>query len=69
MSFKLYEVTKEEGNAIPLEIKTDEKTFLKIGCTNGWIDVKEIQLEGKKRMPIADFLRGFKITEYQISYL
>jgi len=67
LSFKLYEVTKEEGNSIPLEIKTDEKTFLKIGCTNGWIDVKEIQLEGKRRMPIDDFLRGFKIEDYQIN--
>ncbi len=67
LSFKLYEVTKEEGNSIPLEIKTDEKTFLKIGCTSGWIDVKEIQLEGKRRMPIDDFLRGFKIEDYQIN--
>lgn len=66
LSFKLYKVNQEEANTTPLEIKTDEKTFLKIGCINGWIDVKEIQLEGKKRMPIADFLRGFKISEYQI---
>lgn len=67
LSFKLYKVNKEVSSSTPFEIKTDEKSFLKIGCANGWINIKEIQLEGKKRMPIDDFLRGFRISEYQIS--
>jgi len=40
-------------------IKSDGKTFLKIACKNGFINVLELQLAGKKRMPIGDFLRGF----------
>jgi methionyl-tRNA formyltransferase len=33
---------------------------LKFACIDGWIDVKEIQLEGKQKMNIVDFLRGWR---------
>jgi methionyl-tRNA formyltransferase len=50
----------------PGSIFTDGKSFLKIGCSGGWINVRELQLAGKKRMGINDFLRGFsKIGEYK----
>ena len=39
---------------------TDHKTFLKFAATDGFISLKEIQLEGKKRMGIEDFLRGWR---------
>ncbi|ANI88465.1 methionyl-tRNA formyltransferase [Arachidicoccus ginsenosidimutans] len=42
------------------EYETDEKSFLKFACSNGFIHVKDIQLEGKKRMQIEDFLRGYR---------
>lgn len=42
--------------------KTDEKTFLKFACTDGFICCKEIQLEGKKKMNIEDFLRGYRFN-------
>jgi methionyl-tRNA formyltransferase len=29
-----------------------------IGCGDGWLELTEVQLEGKKRMPVQDFLRG-----------
>jgi len=44
-------------------IECDYKTYLKIKCSNGWLFLEEIQLEGKKRMKIIDFLRGFKIDD------
>ena len=44
-------------------IKTDEKTFVDISVCNGFIRLKNIQLPSKKRMNIADLLRGYKITE------
>ena len=40
--------------------KTDGKTFLKFSCADGFILVKELQLEGKKKMSVEDFLRGYK---------
>ncbi|MCD2422016.1 methionyl-tRNA formyltransferase [Niabella pedocola] len=44
----------------PGEYITDAKTYLSFACTDGLLDVKEIQLEGKKRMKITDFLRGYQ---------
>ena len=42
------------------EFETDKKTFIQFACSNGYISVKEIQLEGKKKMLIADLLRGYR---------
>jgi methionyl-tRNA formyltransferase len=40
--------------------ETDGKFFLKFACSDGFILVKELQLEGKKKMSVEDFLRGYK---------
>lgn len=40
--------------------KTDGKTFLAFRCSDKWLNIKELQLEGKKRMGIEEFLRGFR---------
>lgn len=42
------------------EYETDGKTFLKFACTNGYLHLLEIQLEGKKRMTVEEFLRGYR---------
>jgi methionyl-tRNA formyltransferase len=39
---------------------TDGKTYAKFACVDGYILLNDIQWEGKRRMPIADFLRGYK---------
>ncbi|MEN9697647.1 MAG: hypothetical protein RLZ56_1068 [Bacteroidota bacterium] len=39
---------------------TDGKTFAKIACLDGYLLLNDIQWEGKKRMPITDFLRGYR---------
>ena len=41
---------------------TDHKTYLKFASHDGFILVKEIQQEGKKRMKIEEFLRGLRIS-------
>ncbi len=40
---------------------SDGKTYLRFACSNGYIDLLEVQLEGKKRMGIEEFLRGHKL--------
>ena len=40
--------------------KTDGKTYLNFRSADKWIKIKELQLEGKKRMEIEEFLRGFR---------
>ena len=42
------------------KFETDGKTYLKYAANDGWVYVKELQLEGKKRMLIEDFLRGYR---------
>jgi len=50
----------------PGEILSDQCTFLKIAVNEGFINVNNLQLEGKKRMKIEDFLRGFQsISKYK----
>jgi methionyl-tRNA formyltransferase len=41
-------------------VSTDGKTFFRLACADGWIDVFELQLEGKKKMNTEEFLRGFR---------
>ena len=42
-------------------IVSDNKTFAKVACGDGWLNLLEIQMEGKKRMLIQDFLKGNKL--------
>lgn len=42
------------------EYETDGKTFLKFACENGYLYLLEIQMEGKKKMTIEEFLRGYR---------
>ena len=58
---KIYSGNKEVTNPQlkPGEYETDNKSYLKFACSNGYINLHDIQLEGKKRMLIQDFLRGY----------
>jgi len=47
----------------PGTMETDGKKYLKIACNNGFILIQQLQLAGKKRMGIEDFLRGFQQIE------
>jgi methionyl-tRNA formyltransferase len=59
---KVYNASKETSNvaASPGTVETDKKSFLKFACLNGYIKVEELQLEGKKRMAVAEFLKGYR---------
>ncbi|MBQ9362566.1 MAG: methionyl-tRNA formyltransferase [Bacteroidaceae bacterium] len=63
---KIYETTKEPASVStyqPGQILTDGKTFLKVAAADGLLNVRVIQVEGKKRMPTLDLLRGYKLAE------
>ncbi len=61
-TFKIYRSKKEIIKpAHPIgELISDGKTFLKFTCPNGYIYALEVQLEGKKKLSVQDFLRGHK---------
>lgn len=54
------EITSVSSNSGQWE--SDKKTFFKFACTDGYIHLKDVQLEGKKRMLIEDFLRGYRFA-------
>ena len=60
-TLKIFKATPEIGeiNQAPGEIITDGKTSIKISAQNGLINVKLLQLSGRKVMNTGDFLRGF----------
>lgn len=39
---------------------SDGKTYLKVALSDGYLHLTTLQLAGKKRMAIADFLRGYR---------
>ena len=59
---KIFEAEKifGEHSANPGDISTDGKTFFRIASSDGWVDVRSMQLAGKKRMSVEDFLRGYR---------
>jgi len=59
---KIYRSEKEitSPSVDPGIYETDGKTYLKFACADGYVQVKELQLEGKKRMLVEDFLRGYR---------
>lgn len=57
------EIISEVPTSAPGTWHTDKKTFLRFACNDGFIAVQELQLEGKKKMPVADFLRGHRMGD------
>ena len=43
----------------PGTILSDQKKWMKIACFDGYLQITDLQLAGKKRMGIEEFLRGF----------
>lgn len=59
---KIFRATKEHAvpSAKPGAVLTDQKSYLKFTAPDGYLLLQEVQLEGKKKMDITAFLRGYK---------
>lgn len=55
------DIEKSDAALEPGKVLTDNKNYLKFTCTDGIISVLELQLEGKKRMKVDEFLRGVRL--------
>ena len=44
-------------------LKTDKRTYIRIACNDGWIDIDQLQIAGKKRMKTKELLLGFRNIE------
>ena len=55
------ELTKEEKNFMPGTVLRVEKENFDVLTGEGVLRIKELQLEGKRKMTAEEFLRGFKL--------
>jgi methionyl-tRNA formyltransferase len=65
LTVKVFESEKEYSfhNLAYGSVVTDAKRWLKVAVKDGYIWIKSLQMAGKKRMPIEDFLRGFRFPD------
>jgi methionyl-tRNA formyltransferase len=61
--FKCELINNEHNNSDYGTVLTDGNNYLHIKCAAGSIAVKEIQIAGKRNLPIREFLMGFRLTE------
>ena len=59
--FKIFSIKISSGSGVAGSYISNGKTYLKFITQDGAIDVLECQIEGKKRMKIEEFLRGFPL--------
>lgn len=66
LNMKLFSVRKEMcDHDSPIgSLYSDNKTYIKVAANGGYVFLDSIQMAGKKRMLVQDFLRGFDISPY-----
>ncbi len=50
----------------PGTIVSDDKTYMQVAVSDGFIDIKEIQMPGKKRLNIQEFIKGYRPSVLEI---
>lgn len=64
--FKVFDVAPViDPNGTPGALVCDEKKVLKIGVADGFIQILSLQMSGKRKNSIEDFLRGNKLTGWK----
>lgn len=62
---KIYETEKQFAtHSLPIgQVDTDGKTYFRIVVPDGYVNLHSLQMAGKKRMGVGDFLRGYRHVE------
>jgi len=47
----------------PGSFSSDNKSYLHLHCKNGFLDISELQLQGKRRMTVKEFLNGYSLSQ------
>jgi len=55
------DVVDEDEGAVPGTVKCVEKDHLDVACGKGALRIYSLQLEGKRRMAVRDFLLGYEV--------
>ncbi len=62
-TYKIFAVSLTDSKmpGHPGDIDTDQKSYVRVKATDGWLQVDELQPEGKRKMRPQEFLAGNKI--------
>lgn len=65
--FKVFEVSHEiDQKSVVGEVVTDSKNYLKIGVGDGYLNILSLQISGKRRNMVQEFLRGYDVSGWKI---
>ncbi|PVY41122.1 methionyl-tRNA formyltransferase [Pontibacter virosus] len=68
-TFKIFKTVVLDNTTYTLapgQLKTDDKTYLHVQTADGALSILDLQMEGKKRMPVQDLLRGYTFKTEQV---
>ena len=70
-NLKVYAAENETvtHNIKPGSFASDNKHYIKVATPDGWLNLLDIKLEGKRRMLIKDFLNGYDISHLNLTVL
>ncbi|MEE1099277.1 MAG: methionyl-tRNA formyltransferase [Alistipes sp.] len=62
LSAKVFEVSfREKSHDVePGSVLTDDKTYIKVACKDGWISILRVQIAGKRALSVKELLLGFR---------
>ena len=67
MLFKIFDaIAVEDPSGSPKTLICDEKKVLKIGVSDGFLQIISLQMSGKRKNSVEDFLRGNKLTDWKL---
>jgi methionyl-tRNA formyltransferase len=69
LALKIFRTSKEiseHQNAFGA-VLSDGKTYAKVAVKDGFVHLLELQLAGRKKMNIEEFLRGFSFESWKIN--
>lgn len=62
---KIFRTTKDLStpvNVDPGQFISDNKNFIKVATKDGFVEIHELQIAGRRRMNVKDFLNGFEFS-------
>ena len=66
--FKVFDaVAIPDPSAMPGALVCDQKKVLKIGVTDGYLQILSLQMSGKRKNSVEEFLRGKNITNWKLN--
>ena len=61
------EYEKSDANKPVGTIITDQKNLLKIAVSDGFVKILALQISGKKKITVSEFLRGYSVLDWKLN--